>query len=76
LQEWADQTWNILALTETLGLEAERQRVIAQVAPHVAADTRKSYTNAQVASSQMDLYWFLRNRRADLGTMLPPPSTP
>ncbi len=76
LQEWADQTWNILALTEQLGLEAERQRVIAQVAPHVAADTRKSYTDAQVATSQMDLYWFLRNRRADLGTMLPPPSTP
>jgi hypothetical protein len=76
LQEWADQTWDILALTERLGLEAERRRIIAQIAPHVAADTRKPYTDAQVAMSQMDLYWFLSERRADLVTMLPPPSTP
>ena len=72
-QEWAHQTWDILALTESLGLEAERQRIIAQIAPHIAADARKPYTDAQVAMSQMDLYWFLKERRADLVTMLPPP---
>jgi hypothetical protein len=75
-KEWTDQIWHILALTDTLGLEAERLRIIAQIAGHVADDTRKSYTDAQVTASQMDLHWFFLDRRTNLGTMLPPPTAP
>jgi hypothetical protein len=75
-QAWADQIWDVLTVMEGLGLEAERQRIIAQIAPSVAEDRRKWYTDAQVTQSQLDLYWFLNDRRMNLGTMVPPPSVP
>ena len=73
-QAWVDQVWEVLAMTEAMGLENERVRVINQIAPHVALDTRKWYTDAQVASYQTALYWFIHDRRANLGAMLPPPT--
>ena len=73
-QAYVDEVWALQTMTESIGLAAERDRVIAQIAPHVAADLRKPYTNEQVAESQGALYWFIHERRANLGTMLPPPS--
>lgn len=67
------QTWEVLDLAERLDLAGERDRVIAQIAPYVAMDTRKPYTAQQVHDSQAALYWFIAERRANLGTMLPPP---
>ena len=69
---YVNTTWALLEMSEDFGLEAERQRLIAQIAPYVAADTRKSYSNAQVADFQQQLYWFIAERRQDLATMLPP----
>jgi hypothetical protein len=70
-QDLADQAWDVLALTEELDLEAERLRVAAQIADAVARDTRKPYTDADVAAGQNDVKWFIRERRERLGTMLP-----
>lgn len=74
-QAYVDQVWDVLAMTESMGLAAERNRVIAQIAPHVTRDTRKPYTDAQVMQSQQALYWFISGRRQNLGGMIPPPST-
>lgn len=74
-QAWVDQAWDVLALIEDLDLEAERLRVKAQIAPFVAADTRKPYTAEQVATSQNALGFFIRERRIKLQGHLPPPSS-
>ncbi len=71
---YVQQVWDVLALTESMDLAGERVRVMQQIAPYVAADTRKPYTDAQVAQSQSDLYWFITERRQKLSTMLTPPS--
>lgn len=73
-QAYVDQVWALQAMTETMDLAAERVRVMQQIAPWVTQDTRKLYTDEQVAQSQSALYWFIHDRRANLATMLPPPS--
>ena len=75
-QGYVDQVWELQKMTEDMGLEGERQRVIAQIAPYVQMDTRKSYTNADVADFQQQLHWFIVERRQNLATMLPPASGP
>jgi hypothetical protein len=47
-QSFVDRVWDVFQMTEAMDLLGERTRVAAQIAPHVAADTRKSYDNAQV----------------------------
>lgn len=74
VQQFADHTWAALAITEDLDLAGEIERVAAQIAPHVAADTRKPYDDATVAEYQMQLWWFVTGRRDYLSGMLPPPS--
>jgi hypothetical protein len=66
------QVWDVLGEVEALDLDAERQRVAAQIRPLVHLDTRKPYTNEQVASWQANIFWFLSERRAHLEEMLPP----
>jgi len=73
-QGYVDSAWELLAMTEELGLEEERARVEAAIAPHVAADTRKPYTAAEVAEAQKQLGYFIRGRREILTGFLPPPS--
>jgi len=73
-QSYVDHVWQFLARAEQLNLLAERVRIMNQIRPYVAMDTRKPYTNAQVDDYQGQLYWFLSERRARLGQMLPPPS--
>lgn len=73
-QAYVDAVWDMLALSETMGLAAERVRVIARIAPFVAADTRKRYTNEEVEAYQTSLYWFIHERRPRLAAMLPPPT--
>jgi len=72
-QDYADQTWAVLAQIEQADIEAERTRVAAQIAPYVVLDTRKSYTTDEVLASQAALYWFFADRRTNLQAMLPPP---
>ena len=75
-QAYVDEVWDLLAMTEAIGLAAERVRVRDQIAPHVLRDTRKPYTDQEVAASQQALYWFITERRMRIGEMLPPPSSP
>jgi spore coat protein CotH len=73
-QDFANQTWDLLALTEGIDLEGERVRVANQIAPYVWMDTHKPYTSEQVAAYQMDMFYFINERRARLTQMLPPRS--
>ena len=73
-QAYVDQVWELLAMTEAMGLEGERARVQAQIAPYIARDTRKPYDMAAVTEGQTQLGYFIRGRRELLGMMLPPPS--
>ncbi len=72
-QAYANQTWSILALTETMDLAGERTRVMSQIEPYLELDTRKPYTTDQVRASQADMYWFFADRRANFAAMIPPP---
>jgi hypothetical protein len=73
-QGFVDATWDLLEMTEQMNLAAELDRVAAQIAPHVARDTRKRYDDATVAEYQMQMRWFVTGRRVWLSEMLPPPS--
>ncbi len=73
-QGYIDEVWDLLAQTEALGFEAERARVQDQIAPLIAADTRKPYTAAEVAEYQLQLGYFIRGRREILTRDFPPPS--
>jgi spore coat protein CotH len=75
-QSYQAQVWQVQAITESMDLAGERDRVIAQIAPHVAADTRKPYTQEQVTESQGALYWFIHERRMKLNAMFAPPPPP
>ena len=58
-RKFVDNVWDILALTDRLDWLAEHDRVAAQIAPFVAMDSRKWYTNDQVAMYQMDMWYFM-----------------
>lgn len=73
-QGYVDRAWDLLALTEELGLEAERERVQEEIARHVADDTRKPFTADEVAEGQVQLGYFIRGRREILTGFLPPAS--
>ncbi len=70
-QAYVNQTWDLLAMTEAMDLDAEAARVATQIAPFVLRDTRKRYSDATVAASQRDLHFFVSERRADLTLQLP-----
>jgi hypothetical protein len=70
-QAYANEVWDMLAMTDEMGLAAERERMIAEIAPYVAQDTRKSYTVTEVNTSQQALYWFIKERRMRLSAMIP-----
>ena len=73
-QGYVDQTWDLLAHTEALGLDARRQMIQEQLAPHIAADTRRPYDDAMVAEYQTQLRYFIRGRREILTASFPPPT--
>lgn len=72
-QDYVDQVWDIQAITEGFGLEAERAAVQAQIAPIIARDTKRPFTNQQIEYGQTQLGYFIRGRRETLGGFLPPP---
>ena len=73
-QGYVDACWDILAITESMDLDDERARVVAQIASAVTADTKKPYTTDEVHGSQDAMHWFISERRTRLTAMLPPPS--
>jgi hypothetical protein len=72
--KFVDNVWDILALVERLGWVAEQGRVAAQIAPHVPRDTRKVYTNDQVAMYQRYMGSFVKERREHILPWIPGPS--
>lgn len=72
-QAYVDHVWDIQANNEAFGLEAERARVQAQIAPHVARDTRRPFTDAEIEYGQTQLGYFIRGRREILSGYYPPP---
>jgi hypothetical protein len=74
-QRYADKAWDLLAVSEAMGMEAERARIVARIAPMVAADMRKPYTTEHVNTYQNSVRWFLNGRRAAFTSWLPPRSS-
>jgi hypothetical protein len=70
-RKFVDNVWDILALTDRLDWLAEHDRVAAQIAPFVAMDSRKWYTNDQVAMYQMDMWYFMSDRRGSIAAWIP-----
>ena len=66
------QVWDVLALTEELNLDGVRVRLAAELAPHIARDTRKPYDAAAVTEGQTQQGYFIRGRRQVLTMQLPP----
>jgi hypothetical protein len=73
-QGYVDRVWELLARTEAIGLDDRRVQALEQIAPHVAADTRRPYDDATVAEYQTQLRYFIRGRREILTSTFPPPS--
>lgn len=71
---YVNETWATLARLEQLGWVAEHDRIAAQIATYTPADTRKSYTDADVALFQSAMRFFVKERRLWLSEMLPRPS--
>jgi hypothetical protein len=72
-QAYVNEVWDIQANNEAFGLEAERARVEAEIAPHIARDTRRPYDDEQVRYGQTQLGYFIRGRREILSGYFPPP---
>lgn len=72
-QGYIAQVWDVLAMTELDDLELERQRVISQIAVHVAEDTHRPYDEQTVSEFQNHLRWFIQTRREKLTEMLGAP---
>jgi spore coat protein H len=74
MQGYVDQTWELLAMTEQLGLEAMRVRIRDEIMPYIAADPRKPYPMEMVTEMQTQHGYFIRGRREILTMSFPPPS--
>ncbi|HUQ02211.1 MAG TPA: CotH kinase family protein [Kofleriaceae bacterium] len=72
-QSYVAAVWDIQANNEAFGLEAERARVEAEIAPHIARDTRKPFTPDEITYGQQQLGYFIRGRREILSGYFPPP---
>jgi hypothetical protein len=71
-QAYVNQVWDVLAKVEALDWVAEHDRVVAQIAPLVQMDTRRHYTDDEVAHGQSDMRFFVSERRMHLNTLIPP----
>jgi spore coat protein CotH len=80
---WIDEVWDIVAMTEQMDLVGRIDTLIARTEQAVLDDTRKAYTNDQVAIGRAGVYEFVARRRNDLEDQFlspwqppPPPPTP
>jgi hypothetical protein len=69
-----DEIWRVLALTEEADLVAELDRARALIAPWIARDPRRPWSDGEVAAAQDAMRAFLAGRRAYLEGEIPPPS--
>ncbi len=69
--------WDAQAATEEANLIGRLDAVAAQIAPYVALDTRKPYSNQMVSDYQNSMRIFVTERRSKLEAMFAPtPATP
>jgi hypothetical protein len=71
-QQFAAQLQAADAKATQVGWAAEQARVVAQIAPYVAMDTKKPYTDADVAMYQMQAYYFITGRDTYIQKYLSP----
>jgi CotH kinase protein/Lamin Tail Domain len=70
-QTYVNQVWDILGKVEALDWTTEHDRVATQIAPYVAMDSKRHYTDADVAHGQSDMRFFVSERRTHISTMIP-----
>jgi hypothetical protein len=70
-QDFVNQVWEILGKLEDLNWVAENDKIAASIAPLIPMDTRKPYTDADVAMAQQQMRYFVTGRRAYLSKKLP-----
>jgi hypothetical protein len=74
-QGFSGQLNELLSKAEQLGWAGEEQRVAAQIASSVQMDTKKPYSNADVAMYQQQVGYFMTGRRTFINEYLLPPGT-
>ncbi|HEU5055928.1 MAG TPA: CotH kinase family protein, partial [Kofleriaceae bacterium] len=70
---FVDEVWQVMDEVDRMDLLGRLDVIAAQIAPHIARDTRKPYTNTRVRTYQENIRWFLNDRRSSLEEMLGPP---
>jgi hypothetical protein len=75
-QDFVNQVWEILGKLETANWVAENDKIAAAIGPMIPMDTRKPYTNADVAKAQQQTRYFVTGRRQYLSAKLPPATSP
>lgn len=73
-QDFATQLMEMDAKAMQLGWKAELDRVVAQIAPYVAMDAKKPYSDADVAMYQTQAGYFITGRDFYIQKYLMPPA--
>jgi hypothetical protein len=75
-QQFADQLQEVDTKATQLGWRAELDRVAAQIAPYVMMDTKKPYSNDDVAAYQTQAGYFITGRDTYIQKYLMPLASP
>jgi hypothetical protein len=67
------QVWATLSQVEQLDWVAESDRVAAQIAPYIATDSRKPYSDTDVTMYQQQMKYFMAGRRITVGRFISAP---
>jgi hypothetical protein len=74
-QDFGSQLMEILGKAQQLNWASEEARVAAQIAPYVPMDTKKPYSDADVAMYQQQVGNFMNGRGAYVSKYLVPPKS-
>jgi spore coat protein CotH len=69
--DWVDEIWAVQSMTEEMDLAGRAEEVMEQIAAATVADTRKAYSDADVAAAQDELLSFIATRREKLLQQFP-----
>ena len=72
-QQFSSQLNTILAQAQQLDWAGQLTHITTQIASYVPMDTRKPYTDADVAMAQQQAGFFITGRSADIAKYLAPP---
>jgi hypothetical protein len=72
-QAWEAEVWAVHDLAVSLDWASEFEAVQAQIAPLVAQDTMKPYSNSDVAYYQAVMQGMIETRATDLVSLIGPP---